>query len=232
MNMSGILYKLDNVSKTYYLNKIPVNALSGISLDIHKNESLAFVGPSGSGKSTMLHILGTVDQPTEGKVCFKDTDMSALDDGQLSLIRARQIGFIFQNFNLIPILNVFENVEYPLRIRNIKLTREIKEKIISLIEDVDLKDKIRHKPGELSGGQRQRVAIARALIIDPAVILADEPTANLDSKTGDKILELIKSLTVKYGSTAIFATHDMKVINFVDKKIRIIDGVIDNIETN
>ena len=230
--MENILYKLENVSKTYFLNKIPVNALRKVNLEIHKRTSLAFIGPSGSGKSTMLHILGTVDQPNEGRMIFKDMNVSRLNDRELSNIRSKEIGFIFQNFNLIPILNVFENIEYPLRIRNVKLTKDVKGKILSLIGDVDLLDKIRHKPGELSGGQRQRVAIARALIIDPAVILADEPTANLDSRTGDKILELIKKLTAKYNSTAIFATHDAKVINFVDKKIKIIDGVIDDIETN
>lgn len=130
--MENILYKLENVNKTYYLNKIAVNALQGISLDIYTKTSLAFIGPSGSGKSTMLHILGTVDQPTEGKLFFKDEDVSRLNDGQLSNIRAKEIGFIFQNFNLVPILNVFENIEYPLRIRDVKLTREIRDKIFRL----------------------------------------------------------------------------------------------------
>ncbi len=223
--MADIVYKIENVTKNYMLNKIPVPALRGVSLDITENECIAFIGPSGSGKSTLLHILGTIDTPTSGKVLFKGRDLSLLNDRELSIIRSKEIGFVFQNFNLIPILNVFENIEYPLRIRNISLTKEIKERIYSLIEDVGLSDKMKHKPGELSGGQRQRVAIARALVNNPIVILADEPTANLDSKTGYKIIELIRDLSQKHKSTVIFSTHDHKVIEFVQKKISLMDGL-------
>lgn len=223
------IYSLKNVKKDYYLNKIIVPALQGIDFEIMQNECLAFVGPSGSGKSTLLHILGTVDSPTEGKIFFEGVDVSTLNDSHLSEIRAKKIGFIFQNFNLIPVLNVFENVEYPLRLRNRSLTNEAKDKIFKLIEDVGLKDFHRRKPNELSGGQRQRVAIARALVNDPVVILADEPTANLDSKTGDMILELIKNLSLKHNSTVVFSTHDQKIMNFVDKKVVISDGRIDEV---
>lgn len=220
------IYSLKNVKKNYYLNKIPVPALLGIDFEITENECLAFVGPSGSGKSTLLHILGTVDHPTEGTVFFDGTDISTLNDFQLSEIRAKKIGFIFQNFNLIPVLNVFENIEYPLRIRNQSLKKETKDKIFKLIEDVGLKDFYKRKPNELSGGQRQRVAVARALVNDPVVILADEPTANLDSKTGDMILELIKNLSLRHHSTVVFSTHDQKIMNFVEKKALISDGLI------
>jgi putative ABC transport system ATP-binding protein len=224
--VENIIYSVKDVTKIYHLNKVEVPALQGCSVDIYKKDIIAFVGPSGSGKSTMLHLLGTVDKPTTGKVLFDGLDISEMNDNELSLIRATKIGFIFQNFNLIPILNVFENVEYPLRIRNISLTKEIKDKIIQLLDDVGLKDFIKHKPGELSGGQRQRVAIARALVIDPVVILADEPTANLDSVTGIKILDLIKELSIKHNSTVIFSTHDQKVMDIVDKKIYLQDGKI------
>ena len=224
------IYSLKNVTKDYYLNKIVVPALRGIDFEIFEKECLAFVGPSGSGKSTLLHILGTVDSPTSGKIYFNNDDVSSLDDTQLSDIRATKIGFIFQNFNLVPVLNVFENVEYPLRIRNISLTKDIKNKIFKLIEDVGLKDFYKRKPNELSGGQRQRVAIARALVNDPVVILADEPTANLDSKTGDMILALIKELSIKHNSTIVFSTHDQKIMNFVEKKVLIFDGKITDIQ--
>ncbi|HOV13527.1 MAG TPA: ABC transporter ATP-binding protein [Spirochaetota bacterium] len=220
------IYSLKEVKKDYYLNKIVVPALRGIDFEIYEKECLAFVGPSGSGKSTLLHILGTVDSPTEGRVLFDGVDVSTLNDTQLSDIRAKKIGFIFQNFNLIPVLNVFENVEYPLRIRNLSLTKEAKEKIFKLIEDVGLKDFYKRKPNELSGGQRQRVAIARALVNEPVVILADEPTANLDSKTGDMILELIKDLSLRHNSTVVFSTHDQKIMNFVEKRVVISDGLI------
>ncbi|OHD13884.1 MAG: hypothetical protein A2086_15175 [Spirochaetes bacterium GWD1_27_9] len=224
------IYSLKNVTKDYYLNKIVVPALRGIDFEIFEKECLAFVGPSGSGKSTLLHILGTVDSPTSGKIYFNNNDVSSLNDTQLSDIRATKIGFIFQNFNLVPVLNVFENVEYPLRIRNISLTKDIKNKIFKLIEDVGLKDFYKRKPNELSGGQRQRVAIARALVNDPVVILADEPTANLDSKTGDMILALIKELSIKHNSTIVFSTHDQKIMNFVEKKVLIFDGKITDIQ--
>jgi len=230
--MKDIIYELKDVSKTYMMNNIEVKALQKINLEINICECLAFIGPSGSGKSTILHLLGTIDKPTEGNVFFKGKDVSDLNDKELSNIRSKQIGFIFQNFNLIPILSVYENIEYPLRINNIRIDKEKKEKTHNLIEEVGLKDHMKHKPGELSGGQRQRVAIARALVIDPAVILADEPTANLDSKTSGKIIRLIKELSKKHKSTVIFSTHDSEIMKFVEKRIILNDGKIASIKTN
>ena len=230
--MKEIIYSIENITKTYMLNKVEVNALRGISFEIYKNDNIAFIGPSGSGKSTLLHLLGTIDKPTSGTINFKGTDILTFNDKDLSKIRSTEIGFIFQNFNLIPILSVFENIEYPLRIRNIRINGEKKQKIYDLIEEVGLKNQINHKPGELSGGQRQRVAIARALVIEPTVILADEPTANLDSKTGDIIIQLINKLSLKHNSTVIFSTHDTKIMKFVEKQILLNDGVITSINLN
>lgn len=235
---TNVLYRINNISKSYKLNKISVEALKNISLTLEKNISTAFIGPSGSGKSTLLHILGSIDSPDSGNVLFNEINLSLLNDEEHSRIRSEKIGFIFQNFNLIPVLNVFENIEYPLRMRclqkgqigNRKISQAEKEKILEVIEEVGLKDHLKHKPGELSGGQRQRVAVARALVIEPEVILADEPTANLDSKTGLKILELIKRLSEKHKTTPIFSTHDPKVIEFVEKKITLCDGEIINKE--
>ncbi|HBD94940.1 MAG: hypothetical protein A2015_08285 [Spirochaetes bacterium GWF1_31_7] len=224
--MKEVIYRIENICKSYRLNKVIVEALRDINLTLYKNESCAFIGPSGSGKSTLLHILGSVDIPDSGTVFFNNENIASMSDKEQSKIRAEKIGFIFQNFNLIPVLNVFENIEYPLRMSKGNRSNEERDKIMAIIEEVGLQDHIKHKPGELSGGQRQRVAVARALVIEPEVILADEPTANLDSKTGYKILELIKKLSVKHKTTPIFSTHDAKVIEFVERKITLSDGQI------
>lgn len=219
-----MIYQLKGIKKNYILNNIEIPALQGIDLDIKKQERLALVGPSGSGKSTLLHILGTVDRPTDGSILFQGESMQNLGESELADLRSKEIGFIFQNYNLIPILSVFENVEYPLRIRKIALTKEIRERIMYLLNEVGLAEYANRKPNELSGGQRQRVAIARALVINPSVILADEPSANLDSQTSIKILELITDLSKKYKSTVVFSTHDFQVLDYVDRKLFLNDG--------
>lgn len=222
--MDQMIYQLSNIKKNYILDSIEIPALQGVSLEVWKQERIALVGPSGSGKSTLLHILGTVDRPTAGSILFHGESMLDLTEGELADIRSKEIGFIFQNYNLIPVLSVFENVEYPLRMRKTKLSKEVVERIMHLLEEVGLADYARRKPNELSGGQRQRVAIARALVINPSVILADEPSANLDSKTSTKILELITGLSKKYGSTVVFSTHDYRVLDYVDRKLFLSDG--------
>lgn len=224
------VYQLKDIRKNYQLNRMDIPALKGVSLEIGRKERLALVGPSGSGKSTLLHLLGTVDRPTEGELFFQGQNLQGINETSLADIRSSEIGFIFQNYNLIPILSVFENVEYPLRIRKKKQNAEERDRIMHLLEETGLAEYRRRKPNELSGGQRQRVAIARALVNHPAVILADEPTANLDSKTSTKILELIRELSNRYTSTVVFSTHDYQVLDYVDRCLHMKDGNIE--ETN
>jgi len=224
------VYRLTGVSKTYFTNRIEVSALREIDFTIHERESIAVVGPSGSGKSTLLHILGTVDTPSSGTVRFGDQELTGLDDDRLAEMRSRSIGFVFQNYNLIPILSVFENVEYPLRIQRRALTKEVRAGIMGVLDEVGLADYARRRPSQLSGGQRQRVAIARALINDPAVILADEPTASLDTATSERILTLIRDLSARHRSTVVISTHDPQVLEYTDRHVHLRDGRITAIE--
>jgi len=221
------VYKLKGIKKNYRLNHLDIPALKGIDLEVCSKERLALVGPSGSGKSTLLHLLGSVDRPTEGTLLFQGQEMQGLSETCLADIRSTEIGFIFQNYNLVPILSVFENVEYPLRIGKVKQNKANRDRIMHLLDETGLADFYRRRPNELSGGQRQRVAIARALVNNPAVILADEPTANLDSKTSTKILELIIQLSDKYNSTVVFSTHDHQVLEYVDRCLLMKDGNIE-----
>jgi putative ABC transport system ATP-binding protein len=224
------VYRLTGVSKTYFTNRIEVSALREIDFTIHERESIAVVGPSGSGKSTLLHILGTVDTPSSGTVRFGDQELTGLDDDRLAEMRSRSIGFVFQNYNLIPILSVFENVEYPLRIQRRALTKEVRAGIMGVLDEVGLADYARRRPSQLSGGQRQRVAIARALINDPAVILADEPTASLDTATSERILTLIRDLSARHRSTVVISTHDPQVLEYTGRHVHLRDGRITAIE--
>jgi putative ABC transport system ATP-binding protein len=216
-----MLIRTKNVSKIYKMDKVEITALKNVNLDIEKGEFISLMGPSGAGKSTLLHIIGCLDNPTEGGVEIYGQKIQRMKDSKLSVFRNRHIGFIFQSFNLMPVLNVYENVEYPLMIRGEKVN---KGKVFQTIEAVGLSDYIKHRPDELSGGQRQRVAIARALVTDPDIILADEPTANLDSKTGEKIIALLLELNARHNVTFLFSTHNDMVAKYAKRVINILDG--------
>ena len=223
---SVALIRVDNVSKHYQLGKQRVAALTDVSLDVEDGVFLAIAGPSGSGKSTLLNLIGCIDTPTRGHIVIDGTDTSGRTPDALADLRARTIGFVFQTFNLLPVLSAEENVEYPL-LQFKELGREERRKrVAEMLDLVHLKSHARHRPNELSGGQRQRVAIARALVTRPRIILADEPTANLDSKTGEGILGLMKDINRTYGTTFVFSTHDKKVIAKADRLVRIADGRI------
>jgi len=222
------MISVQNVTKNYILGKTTVEALRGVSLDIDTGEFLCISGPSGCGKSTLLNLIGCLDKPTSGKVIMDGEDVDRMNKNELAEIRSKKIGFIFQNFNLIPVLNVFENIEITfMSWKNWPKTAGHK-RITSLIEEVGLKDYVKHKPGELSGGQMQRVSIARALVTEPQVVLADEPTANLDSKTSKKILEIMLDLNKRHNTTFLFSTHDPIVSGYARRNIHLSDGEIVN----
>jgi putative ABC transport system ATP-binding protein len=218
------MIRVQNVTKNYNLGKTIVKALRGVSLDIEDGEFTCISGPSGCGKSTLLNLIGCLDKPTTGKVLIDGQDVGVLNKNQLADIRNKKIGFIFQSFNLIPVLNVYENIEMVfMSWRDLKKA-EIDERILSLIDEVGLKKYTKHKPGELSGGQMQRVSIARALVTNPQVVLADEPTANLDSKTSKRILEIMVDLNSRHNTTFLFSTHDPIVSEYAKRKIKLFDG--------
>ena len=221
---------LENVKKIYPLGKTEVTALKEISFEIEKGDFISIVGPSGSGKSTILNLIGCIDIPTAGIVKINGIKTDNLSDKQITELRHSTIGFIFQSFNLLPVLNVYENIEFPLLIGKKKLTKNEKaiqeEYIEHLISSVGLLKWKKHKPNELSGGQRQRVAIARALVTKPQIVLADEPTANLDGKTGEEIIELMKRINRELNTTFIFSTHDQNIFSIADHIIRLKDGVV------
>jgi putative ABC transport system ATP-binding protein len=212
---------VNNVSKTYRMDKVEIQALKNVSLGIEAGDFICLMGPSGAGKSTLLHIIGCIENPTEGDVIIHSSNVKKMKDKTLSLFRNAHIGFIFQSFNLLPVLTVYENVEYPLMIRGKKVDRRHVE---SVIESVGLQDYMKHRPDELSGGQRQRVAVARALVTKPDIIIADEPTANLDSKTGDKIIDLLLDLNRKSNTAFLFSTHNEAVSKYAKRIIHILDG--------
>ena len=217
---------LDNVVKSYQLGKITVPAVRGVDLTITRGEFSAIAGPSGSGKTTLLNMIGCVDIADSGSVSVDGQQTAGLKDSQLTQLRLFKIGFIFQTFNLISVLTAFQNVEFPLLLQK-KLDREQRrQRVNAVMEKVGLDDKMFHRPNELSGGQRQRVAIARALVTNPAIVLADEPTANLDSETGDQIIDLMHTINQTDGATFIFSTHDPKVINRADRVVWLVDGRI------
>lgn len=220
------MISVQNVTKDYRLGTTVVKALRGVSLDIEDGEFICISGPSGCGKSTLLNLIGCLDKPTTGKVTIDDDDVGKLNKNQLAEIRNKKIGFIFQNFNLIPVLNIYENIEMVFMSWRDFPKEEMHKRITSLIEEVGLTDYIKHRPGELSGGQMQRVSIARALVTSPQVVLADEPTANLDSKTSKKILEIMVDLNKRHNTTFIFSTHDPIVSGYAKRNIALFDGVI------
>jgi len=215
-----------NVYKEYTLGEQRVQALYNISLDVSDGEFLAIAGPSGSGKSTLLNLIGCIDTPSSGKIFLNGQDVSNQTPDQLSELRATTIGFIFQTFNLFPVLSAEENVEYPLLQRSDISKKERQERVVKFLDIVGLSKFSKHRPNQLSGGQRQRVAIARALATQPKIILADEPTANLDHKTGEGILQLMKDINGKYHTTFIFSTHDARVMTIADRLIHVEDGQV------
>jgi len=218
------IIRTQNLVKDYNLGKIKVRALSGVDMQIHKGEFVAIMGPSGSGKSTLMHIIGCLDRPTEGEYYLDETLVSKMPKSSLAAVRNRKIGFVFQSFNLLPHLNILKNVELPLMYGGLSYAkRRLKAK--EILESVGLGDRLKHKPTELSGGQRQRVAIARAIVNDPSILLADEPTGNLDSQAGGDILEIFDQLH-KHGNTVIMVTHDKYIAQRADRIIRIMDGKI------
>ena len=218
------MIKLKNVSKTYIMGDEKIHALDNVNLDIEKGEFIAVVGPSGSGKSTLMNVLGLLDVPDSGEYFLNDMDIKNAGDSDLAKLRNKNIGFIFQNFNLLSKLNALENVEVPLMYKGIS-GKKSKEIALKYLEKVGLGDRAKHLPNQLSGGQQQRVAIARALVCEPEIVLADEPTGALDSKTGIEIIELLKELN-KQGQTIILITHDSKVADSAKRKITISDGKI------
>ena len=222
------MIELRNIHKTYRMGKVEVNALDGVSLKIDKGEFLAIMGPSGSGKSTLMHIIGLLDRPDDGKYLFKDKELTALTDEDTANIRNRLFGFIFQQFHLLPRISALENAELPLIYAGKRYLKEIAKEKIKL---VGLLDRISHKPNELSGGQQQRVAIARALVNDPPVILADEPTGNLDSKSKEEIISILKRLN-KEGKTIVIVTHEKEIADHAKRIIFVRDGKIISDERN
>lgn len=220
------IVRLENVTKSYQLGETTVQALRGINLSLNRGEFTAVVGASGSGKSTLLNMIGCIDEPTNGKIILDGIDVHSLNDDRKSDLRNRKIGFIFQSFNLVPVLDVYENVELPLLINPTISASERAERVKRAINDVGLSDRIRNRPDQLSGGQRQRVAIARALAGDPALVLADEPTANLDSTTSHHIIDLMLELNRRRHVTFLFSTHDEKLMSRVSRRVHIVDGLL------
>jgi len=217
------MIELKNVRKIYQMGKVRVPALRGLDLTIEKGGFVAVMGPSGSGKSTMMHIIGCLDLPTEGQLLFEGTDVSKLNWEALAEIRGKKVGFVFQTFNLIPALTALENVELPLVFQGIPRS-ERQKRAKELLERVGLGDRAGHRPSELSGGEQQRAAIARALANDPEIILADEPTGNLDSESGRRILEILKELNEREGVTIVLVTHDPGVAQYAKRIIHLRDG--------
>lgn len=217
------LLKTNNLTKNYGIKETLVRALKPISIEVEKGEFVAIVGPSGSGKSTLLHLLAGLDKPSAGQVFINDKDIYSMSEKEISRYRRRNIGFIFQAFNLIPILSAEENIKLPVLMDN----KKVDEAYISeLMEILDIKERKNHLPGELSGGQQQRVSIARALANKPSIILADEPTGNLDSKNSKEVLELLKGTIKKYNQTLVMITHDSDIAKMADRIITISDGMI------
>ena len=222
----SVIVSLENVFKDYTLGEEQVQALKDITLNIEDGAFMAIAGPSGSGKSTLLNLIGCIDTPSSGKISINGRDISGQTPDQLSDLRARVIGFIFQTFNLLPVLSAEENVEYPLlQFKELNAT-ERRSRVAKYLSIVGLSKFATHRPNQLSGGQRQRVAIARALATQPKIVLADEPTANLDHKTGESILQLMKDVNDKFKTTFIFSTHDWRVMEIANRLVRIEDGQI------
>lgn len=224
--MEELVVNAQNLTKVYQMGDVEVHALRGLNVQIKKGEVLSIMGPSGSGKSTLMNIIGCLDKPTSGDYFLDGESVSDLNDDQLANIRNRKVGFVFQNFNLLPRASALANVELPLRYSHNGGKRRQRAK--EALESVGLGDRIYHQPNELSGGQQQRVAIARALVNNPAIVMADEPTGNLDTKSGDEIMELLRNLNKEHGTTLIIVTHDPEVAELTQRIVQIRDGVVEN----
>lgn len=224
--MSNPMIRLENVWKTYKMGEVEVSALKGVSLNVNKGDFLAITGPSGSGKSTMMNLVGCLDLPTKGAIYLDNKDISKLRESELAQIRGRKIGFIFQEFNLIPNLSALENVTLPLEFQDVS-TEEATRKAVDLLGKVGLSKRIHHLPSQMSGGEQQRVAVARALSTDPEVILADEPTGNLDSKASSDVMGVLANLWKNEGKTVIMITHEMSLAERAKRRIRLKDGEIE-----
>ncbi|MFR8506056.1 MAG: ABC transporter ATP-binding protein [Peptoniphilus sp.] len=223
------MLKVENLKRYYKSNDVEVRALDGVSFDVEKGEFISIIGASGSGKSTLLHLLGGLDYPTSGKVLIDDTDVYALKDDERTIFRRRNIGFVFQAYNLLPMLNVYENIIIPFGLDGDKVDKKYVDSVIDILEISDQKYKM---PNELSGGQQQRVAIARALVTKPSLILADEPTGNLDSKSSSQVVYLLKKINKELGNTILMITHDDAVAQAAVKTLRIEDGrLVENNES-
>jgi putative ABC transport system ATP-binding protein len=227
-NPNDVIIRARGVRRIYRLEGEEVHALRGVDLDIFRGEYLSIMGPSGSGKSTLFNMIGGLDRPTEGEILLDGKDLVALTERKLAWLRCNKIGYIFQTFNLLPTLTATENVRLPLIFAGVPLD-DATQRAAKTLERVGLGHRLHHKPGELSGGQQQRVACARALVNNPAVILADEPTGNLDLKTGEEILALLRELQLERGATVVCATHDMKMLSASDRVVWIRDGQIERI---
>ena len=215
-----------HVSKIYKMGELDLEVIKDLNLSIGSGEFIAIVGPSGSGKSTVLNILGGLDTPTSGEVVVDNINITELNTTQLAHFRGEKIGFIFQSFNLIPVLSVYENIEYPLIMIQHLPPKEREKRVLEVLEEVDMLDQKEKYPDQISGGQKQRVAIARALVTNPKIVFADEPTANLDSKTAHRIIELMHKIKQDYNTTFIFATHDEKIVSSAERLITLVDGQI------
>ena len=220
------IIEIRGLKKDYPLGNTVVNALRGVDVSVEAGEFMSIVGPSGSGKTTLLNVIGCIDFATEGSVQVGGREITVLNDRQITDLRLHKIGFIFQTFNLIPVLDVVENVEFPLLLMKTHSRAEVRKRADRLIAEVGLQSFAKHRPAELSGGQRQRVAIARALVTNPDIVLADEPTANLDSVTGASILELMKDMNTQEKTTFVFSTHDANVLKYARRIVKIHDGLI------
>ncbi len=221
------IVKAENIEKSYKQGKMQVHALRGISVSVDKSEFMALAGPSGSGKTTMLNIIGGIDTPDSGTIIVDNNNYSKMKQSKLAEMRLKKIGFVFQAYNLIPVLSAFENVEYIMLLQGIAV-KERREKARAILDDVGLKGMYARRPSELSGGQQQRVAVARAIVSNPAIVLADEPTANLDSKTGESLLDMMREMNREKKVTFIFSTHDNMVMDYAKRIVKLKDGQIEN----
>ncbi len=224
------IIQLKNISRTYRIGAETINAILSVSLEIKKNEYVALMGPSGSGKSTLMNILGCLDTPSGGEYILNGTSVGKMTDNELAVIRNKEIGFVFQTFNLLPRSTALDNVALPLVYAGVGKAKRL-ERAMEVLTNVGLKDRVKHKPNELSGGQRQRVAVARALVNSPSIILADEPTGNLDSKTSDEIMILLEEIH-KAGNTIIVVTHEEDIAKYAHRIVRLKDGLVESDELN
>ena len=223
------IVKLEEITKIYQQGKVEVRAVDGLSLNIGKGDFAALCGPSGSGKTTVLNLIGGLDVPTSGRVFLEDQDLATLSRSQVSNIRRDRLGFVFQAYNLIPVLTAYENAEFVLKLQGVP-DRECRDRVMEILKEVGLEGLENRRPNEMSGGQQQRVAIARAIVTRPAIVLADEPTANVDSSTADALLDLMQQLNQGYGGTFLFSTHDRRVMDRARRLIRLRDGKIERDE--